>query len=434
MIERDIIQLILDPLVRGETKDHLKSWMFTTRLDKLLFSVLMNKTFDGILPDPRAFKVMLAREHGVTEEDLARAEQIIVGYKPPASKREAISSIESFIRDKLFSNGLLSYINNDNSEDGNRLSSMKGIREAIDFSIYEDKPLDPSNLEDVLRAKRDDIPDNMEIIKSHFTLINKCSQYGGYKYGDLAMIVARPGGGKTTAAVNEGAAFIKQGLKVLAVYLGDMTEFDAVVKFMSALSPEPLHLNDVASSVEVYHPRFSDVLKNLRVEELPAATLSINQILAKCQTVHKEFPYDLLIIDYDSNIKETNEMLYKEGGVNYSSLKAHAREHKCVAIILCQPKQGYWENEIIPLSGAADSSKKQHAVDYMMTIGANSECRQVGTAYLPKVRRGTPEQQVKLRFDGAYGKIVEIEQIEYDRMVLEDSTRKSSRGNVGVDY
>src|SRR5690606_27111477 len=108
--------------------------------------------------------------------------------------------------------------------------------------------------------------------------------------------------------------------------------------------------------------------------------------------------FDMVIIDYDANIKSQNsDNMYGEGGNTYANLKSYGKG-KCVVMIGSQAKTVYWDLEILPMDAPAESSKKAHHVDIMLTIGRNKICPHLGTINIAKMRRGQAERQMRLHF------------------------------------
>ena len=101
--------------------------------------------------------------------------------------------------------------------------------------------------------------------------------------------------------------------------------------------------------------------------------------------------YDILFIDYDSNFKQTEaDNMYKEGGYIYDNLTKLTNKGKLV-FSFSQPKIGSWNNEVLELTDAGESSRKQHNVDCMITAsrgGLKFNPNHIGYFKIAKNRRG----------------------------------------------
>ena len=97
-------------------------------------------------------------------------------------------------------------------------------------------------------------------------------------------------------------------------------------------------------------------------------------------------------------------------------------------MVASQPKQAFWGYEIIPLDGAAESSKKQMVVDLAMTMGMVSRDANVGTLFLNKLRRGQTGAYIRIKTDWARCRLYEIDDNEYyalkSQFVVDDINTK----------
>ena len=426
-----LVQLLIDPEIRSRTLPYIQDWMIDGDLQKAFVRVLSKDSFYGIIPDRRLFSLEMFQQNYVTEKDVLEAVSILNGFSPlSASERvNAYSSISKFLRDKNFSQGIEIFL-----KEGQATEDVyEAIRKSYELEIIkENEFIDFSIPEEVERAKKADLPRDGEVLQSRFQTINSHLSYKGYKVGDLVLIVGPPKCGKTTFSIGEGSSALLQGKKVAHVFLGDMSDYDGFCRYVAYLS-DNIRLDDIIQRYEdFYTPEIQDRFSNLRIRSYPPLELDIQQIMSKCEALYRQFNYDMLIVDYDSNIKETNDNLYKEGGYTYAKLRSHAKD-RCVVIVASQPKQHYWKDEILPIDSAGESSKKQHVVDVMLTLGQNQECPLVGSLHIPVVRRGVSRVACRVAFEGEYGKIRQISQSEYMQSIQRYKEILESEENVSVD-
>ena len=379
-----VVQLLIDPELRTKIGAYIRPWMIDGITTKIFLSVLLQDQFQGKIPDKRLFALELKNKE-VDDESLKDAIIILLGFTPlePEDRASALKSISAFIKSKYLARGIEEVV-----RDGPTPNTYDTLEKAFKFEIVDTEEfLDFSDPKAIREARDEDIPKDGGTVKSRFDFINQNLTYNGYKKGDLAVVVAAPKSGKTTFCALEGAHVLTQGKKVAHIALGDMSDFDISCKYISALLGD-VRINDVVQGWEQYHTEtIRNQFSNLRARAYPPMEFDIQQLMSKCEGLYEEFPYDLLIIDYDSNIKETLDNMYKEGGVTYAKMKTHAKG-RCAVLVASQPKQQYWQDEVLPLESASESSKKQHAVDIMITLGRNQKCPKIGSLHLPAVRRG----------------------------------------------
>jgi hypothetical protein len=315
--------------------------------------------------------------------------------------------IGNFIKNRIFLRGVDLYVKGD-------LGSAEGyFSKASSFTILTDPFVNPLQEGIIEHLKAKDLPAGGRVIKSSLGLINSSLLYKGYKNGDLVMVVMKPKGGKSTYMVQEAAAAADQGFKVVHMFFGDFTEFDGLCKFMSCVTGDLI--SNVVNAPEHYKKRCESWLENWRVAAFPAFALDCNEIVSYARNYRKKFPFDMLVIDYDSNVRPPQDAgMYESGGVMYSTFKGFGQQEGPVVMIGCQPKIGFWDKEVLEFDSAAESSRKQHVVDIMITGGRNEKLKSIGTMHLPLVRRGESAVTTKVRFDDSHSRISEISPNEYE--------------------
>jgi hypothetical protein len=220
----------------------------------------------------------------------------------------------------------------------------------------------------------------------------------------------------STFMIQEAAAAVDQGFKVAHIFLGDFSEYDGLCKFMSCVTGELM--SNVVNAPILFQKRCEAWLKNWRVAAFPAGSLDTNEVVSYARNFRKKFPFDMLVIDYDSNIRPPEDAgMYETGGVMYSAFKGFGQQEGPVVIIGAQPKIAFWDDEILNHTSAAESSRKQHVVDVMITAGRCKEHKKVGTVHLPLVRRGESAGIARVRFDDFHSRISEITQHDYDNII-----------------
>ena len=427
-VEQSILQMVMIPQVRDIALGHLQEWMFTSELCQAMHKALnAPQTSRHTIPDPREFILRLHSSHGVSDEDCTLVYTLVqdVQDRREYDLENYIAHITEFVRDRSMGRGVELIA----GSTGNAKDKMRGqefLQYGLNFSISTDQFYDFSDIEKIAAAKEADLPDGGKIIRSHYGLINKSSLYGGFKFGDLICYSGRPGGGKSTSIVAEGGFAIHQGFRVCHIFLGDMSEYDAFLKYLSYWSG--VTTDDILRyGFEKYlTPEIAEMFKRLRVKALPADQYNVYQVLAKANQLRAEFEFDMLCVDYDANIKGSgSEGMYGEGGNTYANLKSYG-QNKCAVLVGSQIKNEFWDYEIVPLNALAESSKKQHHLDMQINIGRNKVCPHIGTLNIAKMRRGVSEVQTRLHLDFGYTRLREISQDKYNLMMAEHKTQAAA--------
>lgn len=428
--ETAVFQMLVDPEVRAIAGSSLREWMFEDENLKLAFRVLMDGGYGNHRPDPQTFALEMYKFSSVTEDDAASVVKFV--RSAPAYDEEGVvratRTLEDFIREKMIASCVSQMTKN-----GVTVPTRQAMADALSFSLGNVQEFfDYTNIEQIRAAQEESLPAGTKIIKSYFDLVNSNAVYGGYKYGDLITIAGETGLGKTTSAICEGANAINQGFRVFHVVMGDMTDFDIFIAYLSFWSGQLVE-KLIYDWEEYYTPEIQEKFKNLRSRAFPADFIDIYQYEAKAMALYKEWEFDVAIVDYDGNFKATTaDSMYAEGGAIYNGLKRFAKG-RCAMIVLSQVKIDYWGVEIGDKGCLAESSKKQHAIDFLLHIGKNKDCPRIGSITLAKVRRGRDSVTHRIKFRNAYSRIVEISGDEYENIKSEHKSGAGASSVGGFD-
>ena len=243
--------------------------------------------------------------------------------------------------------------------------------------------------------------------------------HNGIERGQLGIISAPPGVGKSLFAMNLALYFASQGIKVLYVTLGDLVERDWIVR-----------LGAIAYGVP-----FSEVYKNMKVVFHNLQTLSrgclavsINPsgVITADEIVEYALGHDfeVVFVDYDANHKgaadgtEGNgQSMYSSIGQIYSAYTKLSMSGKLV-FMCSQPKIYAW-NQLIGLSDIGESKRKQETADFIITISNTApDCpNHLYTASIPKARRGkVGTKKYLIRIEGRF---IEIPRSLYDQLATQ---------------
>ena len=198
---------------------------------------------------------------------------------------------------------------------------------------------EPKLINEILAEVLDDVfdPDKSKLIgvETGFTDLDK--RLGGFKKGNLIILAARPGMGKTTLALNTCWNIAKKNKRSLFFSL-EMEDKEVVRKIMSQ---ELRVTNENLNNGKVFEKHdnvlsIQDVIKNKQfyIDQTPA--LSVAEIGARARKLSMEQPLDFIAVDYIQLINEkalsrTEEIRKISGG-----LKALAKELACPILALSQ--------------------------------------------------------------------------------------------------
>lgn len=152
-----------------------------------------------------------------------------------SSEDSARDKTIEFIRRRKIESGLSSLI--DIAQDSS-LDLDKALVKVQEVSMLDISKKESFNLADIDKLEEmrinalGDIT-NSKIVKFFIPELNYIFQYKGFSFGTLNMISAAPGVGKSTLLMNQALKSAMDGLNVCYVSLGDMTEYDFILRLYS---------------------------------------------------------------------------------------------------------------------------------------------------------------------------------------------------------
>ena len=269
--------------------------------------------------------------------------------------------------------------------------------------------------------------DKDAIVKTGIATFDNAHMAGGPLPGEMYVVSAPPGRGKSTLLVNIGASALLQGKDVIHIFVGDNTEADGVLRYCARLTGVPmsqimLNSSDYLKSWNYLKTNFD--LGNLIIGAYPIDGPNISDIRSFItkNIIRRGIKPVVFILDYIDNCRRNDLMnSYEALGELYKKMKNICEELKLIGYTASQPKIEYWDTEgVAGLSSLAESSQKQHVIDGMITMTKKSDTSY--SMYVPKLRRGRSDFTVDLLID-------------YERMFVKESfvsrnttTQQSSNG------
>lgn len=354
---------------------------------------------------------------------------IINLYNLPISSEEfIIDQITRFIKRHRVEEVLSSYIpklRNGENISIDRLGDE--LTASVSIDLHKSNAFKLSDSLSFPEVRRDSIgsESNPTVIKSKFPSVNSSLLFKGYKVGDVCVVVMKPGNGKSMYMINELTNASMLGFNVLHLFIGDMTKYDGFVRYAACVTGTPqdeiVAMSEIDQINLVRQCNMNGHFDRITVEAYAAGEITIHQLIDDVFKIQDQLKthFDMIAVDYPDNLVPEKDMMYESGGEIYNKLSYLARRNKSVIIAGSQPKQSYWNSEIIPLDGCAESSKKQHVVDIMITGGRPTNDCPLLTLYMAKVRRGTVGTIFRTKTEFEKARMEQIPEMDYFRIKSE---------------
>ena len=212
-------------------------------------------------------------------------------------------------------------------------------------------------------------------VKTGFPTLDKMTN--GFKSGELIIIAARPGIGKTTLAVNFAInAAVKYG-KSVAMFDLEMSSLQVAQRFICATGRVPMDsvkggTKDQNAWATLFETK--KILENSNIYIDDTTTITPAEILSKCRRLKAQSGLDMVIIDYLQLMKA--EKASKDGNRQQEvadltrSIKLAARELGCPVILLSQlNRESEKRSDKTPqLSDLRESGSIEQDADIVMFI------------------------------------------------------------------
>lgn len=268
--------------------------------------------------------------------------------------------------------------------------------EGVLFSEVADNPLEFMQTQN--RYDKD------SVVKTGIPTFDNAHMAGGPLPGEMYVVSAPPGRGKSTLLVNIGASALLQGKDVIHILVGDNSEADGVLRYCARLTGVPMaqimmNSQNYLDSWGYLKSNFD--LGNLIIGAYPidGPTISDIRSFITKNIIRRGINPRVIILDYIDNCRRNDSLnSYEALGDLYKKFKNICEELSVIGWTASQPKIDTWDTgEAAGLSSLSESSMKQHIIDGLLTMNRVNETSY--QMYVPKLRRGRSDFTVDLMID-----------------------------------
>ena len=212
----------------------------------------------------------------------------------------------------------------------------------------------------------------------------------GLGTGELGVVIAPTGAGKSMALAHLGANALKAGKNVIH-YTLELSEAVTGQRYDSCLSSVPL--STLFARKDEVLESISDIPGGLIIKEYPTKTASCNTLRTHLEKLKKRNQrVDMIIVDYADLLRPSTSFREKrdELGSIYEDLRAIAQEYKCPIWTASQTNRTGLNAEVVTMESISEAFNKCFVADFICSISRTIKDKNANTArlFIAKNRNG----------------------------------------------
>lgn len=225
----------------------------------------------------------------------------------------------------------------------------------------------------------------------------------GLGSGEMGVVIAPTGAGKSMALVHLGAEAVKLG-KTVIHYSLEMSDTSIAGRYDSCITG--LRLNEMFHFKDQIFEKIKDIEGNVIIKEYPtksATTATIKNHLEKVKS--KGMKVDMIIVDYADLLRPigNNRLSEKRHDLEsiYEELRGIAQVHECPVWTASQTNRSGINAEVVTMEAISESFNKCFVADFIFSLSRTQEDRATnkGRIYVAKNRNGPDNIIYPIRMD-----------------------------------
>jgi len=251
---------------------------------------------------------------------------------------------------------------------------------------------------------------------------------GGLGKGELGVVVAPTGAGKSMVLVHLGAEAVKQGKNVLH-YTLELSDTSVAGRYDAAITG--VELKNLIVFKEKIYDEIKDIKGKLIVKEYPTRSASIQTIKNHIEKLkRRDFIPDLIIVDYGDLIRPENSRKDEKRHqleTIYEELRGIAQICACPLWTASQTNRSGLNAEVITMESISEAFNKCFVADFIFTVSRTIEDKNTNTGriFVAKNRNGPDGLVYPLFMDTSNVKIKVLSQTgESVNDIIQKSSKK----------
>ncbi len=258
----------------------------------------------------------------------------------------------------------------------------------------------------------------------------------GLGKGELGVVIAPTGAGKSMVLAHLGAQAVKNGKSVVH-YTLELSEAVTGQRYDSCISG--VRLSDLSSMKDLVFEKVKNVEGSLVIKEYPTRSASVNILASHLEKLKKRNQkIDVILVDYADLLKPTSNYKEKRQELEsiYESLRALAQEHDCPLWTASQTNRSGLNAEVITMESISEAFSKCFVADFIFSISRTIKDKNANTGrlFVAKNRNGFDGLVYPIFMDPSNVKIKVFEQDEDTVELLREKSPKEQADAMREKY
>ena len=228
-------------------------------------------------------------------------------------------------------------------------------------------------------------------VTTGWTKIDKITK-GGLGQGELVVVVAPTGAGKSHVLVHLGAQALKQGKNVVHFTL-ELADTSVAQRYDACLTGIPL--DELINQKDEVYDTIKDIDGQLIVKEYPTKSASCVTLKSHLEKIRQtEMEIDMIIVDYgdllkSSTVRKNSEKRHELESI-YEELRGIGQEFGCPVVTASQTNRKGLNEEVITMESISEAFNKCFVADFIISLSRTIKDRNCNIAriFVAKNRNG----------------------------------------------
>ena len=259
---------------------------------------------------------------------------------------------------------------------------------------------------------------------------------GGLGAGELGVVIAPTGAGKSMVLVHLGTEALKLG-KCVIHYTLELADSVVASRYDSCMTG--INLSDLYSFKEQIFDTVQNLAGKLIVKEYPTKSASTNTIKLHLEKLKmRGFKPDMIIVDYGDLLKPISNQREKRQELEtiYEELRGIAQENNCPVWTASQTNRSGLNAEVITMESISEAFNKCFVSDFIFSVSRTIEDKATnsGRIFIAKNRNGPDGIVYPIHMDTSNVKIKVLQSKGESASDLMVKTSKEQEENLKKKY